>query len=67
MTTKRAGSGGAAPSRAAQSTASNVVDWLTLGVLGAATVALAITSSRAVRKAAKDAKRASGSLSDQKA
>lgn len=37
----------AAPSRSAKSLASSVVDWLTLGVLGAATVALAISSRRA--------------------
>lgn len=37
----------AAPSRSALSFGSTVVDWLTLGVLGAATVALAISSRRA--------------------
>jgi len=37
----------AAPSRSALSLGSTVVDWLTLGVLGAATVALAISSRRA--------------------
>jgi membrane protein len=37
----------AVPSRSALSFGSNIVDWLTLGVLGAATVALAITSRRA--------------------
>lgn len=37
----------AAPPRSALSFASNIVDWLTLGVLGAATVALAISSRRA--------------------
>lgn len=48
----------AAPSRSALSVGATVVDWLTLGVLGAATVALAVTSSRAVRKATKAAKHA---------
>ena len=37
----------AIPSRSALSAASSVVDWLTLGVLGAATVALVISSRRA--------------------
>ena len=37
----------AAPSRSALSLGSTVVDWLTLGVLGAATIALAISSRRA--------------------
>ena len=37
----------AASKRPALSLASNVVDWLTLGVLGAATVALAVASRRA--------------------
>jgi membrane protein len=36
-----------APSRSALSLGSTVLDWLTLGVLGAATVALAISSRRA--------------------